>query len=119
MVATAERIDFVSNKVDFDPGGPGPSVSRLTVSFKVFRRGPAHVSGLIYTTDFWKTPLTELAAFQRFEEDFEVWRADVSAEGPIGQGAKFEYVIFCDDHRGVTEVRKIKMMERPSVSDAA
>ncbi len=79
MVATAERIDFVSHDVDFDPGGPGPSVSRLTVNFKVFRRGPAHVCGLIHTTDFWKTPDTQLAVFQRFEG---ILRCGV----PIGRG---------------------------------
>jgi hypothetical protein len=107
MVATAERIDFLSHDLDLDFGGPTPAVSRLTVNFRVVRAGPAHVCELIYTTNFWVTPLTDRAVFQRFEGDSEVWRAEVGASGPIGQPPHFEYVIFCDDHRGVTEVKRI------------
>ncbi len=118
MVATAERIDFTSHSVAFDPGSlgpiPQPSESTLTVDFRVFRRGPAHVSGLIFTTNFWRTPQVALAMFRQFDGDFEVWQAVVSEQGSgFNQRVNFEYVIFCDDHRGEREIR-IKAYPRGS-----
>jgi hypothetical protein len=103
MTASAERIDFVGH-VARNIANAGGQSSQLTVNFKVFRRGPAHVAGLTYTADFWATPKEALARFQRFEGDFEVWQAVVSAPG---NGVTFEYVIFCHDHRDVQNVRKI------------
>jgi|SRR5947209_16292170 len=103
MAATAERIDFVGHRAR-NIANQGGLSSELTVDFRVFRRGPAHVAGLIYTTDFWRTPHEALAAFQRFDGDFEVWQAKVTASG---NNASFEYVIFCNDHRDVQNVRKI------------
>ena len=112
MVATAERIDFISHNIVFEQGSPGPipiaGRSTLTVNFRVFRRGPAHVSGLIYTTNFWIRPQTALAQFQSFEGDNELWRAIViESSNAFNQRVSFEYVIFCDDHRGNSEVEKI------------
>jgi hypothetical protein len=107
MTASAETIDFTDHNVQFDPGGPDPSVSRLTVDFKVFRRGPTHVCGLIYTTNFWVDRLTSFARFQHFDGDFEIWQAETSASGPIGQRPTFEYLIFCYDHRDINTIRKI------------
>lgn len=112
MVASAERIDFTSHTINFEPGSPGPipisSRSTLTVHFRVFRRGPAHVCGLIYTISFWRLPKTALAEFQGFEGDNELWRAIVVENGSsFNQRVSFEYVIFCDDHRGNTEVKKL------------
>ena len=52
MTASAERIDFVSHTARNVAHAGGQS-SVLTVNFNVFRRGPAHVSGLSYTSDFW------------------------------------------------------------------
>jgi hypothetical protein len=46
-----------------------------------------------------------LALFKRFDGDFEVWQAVVSVNGHGMVG--FEYVIFCDDHRGEREIKKI------------
>jgi hypothetical protein len=82
MVASAERIDFISHDINFEPGNVGPtgtisSRSTLTVHFRVFRRGPSHVSGLIYTINFWRTPKTALAEFQGFQGDDELWQAIV------------------------------------------
>ena len=70
----------------------------------MFTRGPAHVAGLRYTTDFWKTPLTAIANFQRFEGSFEFWHAEAQAPG---NNVTFEYVIFCDDYRAVQNVKSI------------
>jgi hypothetical protein len=103
MAASAERIDFVGHSAK-NIANQGGLSSVLTVDFKVFRRGPAHVAGLIYTTDFWATPREALARFQRFEGDFEVWQAKNSV---AGNNASFEYVIFCNDHRDVQNVKKI------------
>lgn len=113
MVATAERIDFIRHSATFGGVTPPLSASTLTVDFRVFRRGPAHVCGLIYTTDngevdhrdFWVTREVALASFKQFEGDFEVWQAVVSVGGHGMVG--FEYVIFCDDHRGEREIKKI------------
>lgn len=112
MTASAERINFISHNIAFVQGSPGPfpfpSRSTLTVDFAVFRRGPAHVAGLLYTVSFWASRSTAYASFQRFENDLEIWRATVTENGPDAfQRASFEYVIFCDDHRGNNEVRKI------------
>lgn len=103
MVASADRIDFVGHSAE-NRADAGGLRSLLRVDFKVFRRGPAHVAGLRYTSDFWKTPQTAIASFQRFEGDFEVWHAE--AQAPANDVA-FEYVIFCDDFRGVQSVKSI------------
>ena len=103
MAATAERIDFVGHQAR-NIAHQGGLFSDLTVDFRVFRRGPAHVAGLIYTRDFWVTPVKQVARFQRFDGDFEVWQANVRV---AGNNASFEYVIFCHDHRDVQNVRKV------------
>jgi hypothetical protein len=49
-----------------------------------------------------------LAEFQGFEGDNELWRAIVVENGSsFNQRVSFEYVIFGDDHRGNTEVKKL------------
>lgn len=103
MAASAERIDFVDHTAKKFTTQGGNS-SSLTVNFKVFRRGPAHVAGLTFTTDFWVTPREAIAKFQRFEGDSEVWQATASVPG---HGVTFEYIIFCYDHRDVQNVRRI------------
>jgi hypothetical protein len=112
MVATAERIDFINHSIDFQQGSPGPrpfpSRSTLIVDFRVFRRGPAHVCGLIYTVNFWAQSKVAFAVFEGFQGDDELWRATVTESGPDDvRGASFEYVLFCDDHRGNNEVKKV------------
>lgn len=102
MARTATRIDFVDHSA-FTDVGPHGSPSVLTVDFRVFSRGPAHVAGITYTTDFWVTPVDQLARFQAFDGDFEVWQA--RAVGPTH--ASFEYVIFCKDFRGDPDVPEI------------
>ena len=103
MAASADRIDFVGNSAKNIANAGGQS-SLLKVDFRVFSRGPAHVAGLRYTTDFWKTPLTAIATFQRFEGNFEFWHAEAQAPG---NNVTFEYVIFCDDYRAVQNVKSI------------
>jgi hypothetical protein len=103
MAASAERIDFVGHSAR-NIANVGGQSSELTVNFRVFRRGPAHVAGLIYTSDFWITPREAIAKFQTFSGEFEVWQAKVVVGG---HNASFEYVIFCNDHRDVQNVRKI------------
>lgn len=103
MVATAEFIQFDNHQATSNVTQGGES-STLVVNFRVFQRGPAHVSGLIYTVDFWRTPQTVLAAFQRFDGDFEVWQATAR----VGfTDASWEYVIFCDDHRDIQNIKKV------------
>lgn len=101
---TALRIDFVHHTAvgDVNEGGP---FSRLTVNFRVFSRGPAHVAGITYTTDFWMTPVDALARFQAFDGGFEVWQAQVTVPG--SDSFSFEYVIFCKDFRGDEDVPEI------------
>lgn len=101
---TALRIDFVSHTAvgDVNEGGP---FSQLTVNFRVFGRGPTHVAGIMYTTDFWVTPVDTLARFQTFDGDFEVWQAQVTVPG--SDSFPFEYVIFCKDFRGDEDVPEI------------
>ena len=103
MAASAERIDFVAHSAR-NIANQGGFSAVLTVDFRVFRKGPAHVAGMIYTRDFWATPLTAVGTFQRFEGDFEIWRAQASV---AGNNVDFEYVIFCDDYRDAQNVRKI------------
>lgn len=71
-------------------------------------RFPAHVAGPVWTADFWANPQTTVARFQGFGTDagggFENWLATVDVPG---LDAQFEYVIFCDDYRGVQEVPRI------------
>jgi hypothetical protein len=100
---SAERIDFVGHNAR-NINNQGGSSSSLTVDLRVFKRGPAHVVGLIYTTNFWKTRNEQLAEFQRFEGDFEVWQAKVNTPG---NNTSFEYVIFCEDYRDFQNVKKI------------
>jgi hypothetical protein len=100
---SARSIQFISDRAKntFDQGGERTA---LTVDFRVFKRGPAHVAGIIFSPDFWGSRNEALATFQRFEGDFEVWKAVVSVRG---LNAKIEYVIFCDDFRGIDTVPRL------------
>jgi hypothetical protein len=101
---TAQRIDFVDHTAvgEINQGG---RFSTLTVDFRVFSQGPAHVAGITYTADFWATPVDALARFQAFDGDFEVWQARVTVPG--SESFSFEYVIFCKDFRGDDDVPEI------------
>lgn len=103
MAASAQRIDFVSDSAT-NIANQGGLSSLLTVNFRVFSRGPSHVAGLSYTTDFWVTPREAIARFQGFAGDFEIWQAQASA---AGNGVTFEYIIFCRDNRDFQNVRQI------------
>lgn len=113
MAASAERIDFVDYSiVSFEQRRLGPSPfnshSILVVNFGIFRRGPTHVAGLLYTTKFWAERKTVFASFKGFQGELELWRASVREEGPSAyESASFGYIIFCDDHRDINAVRKI------------
>ena len=103
MSATAERIDFIGHRAR-NIANLGGLSSELVVDFKVFRRGPAHVAGITFTSDFWATPHEALARFQHFDADSEVWQVAVSVGG---NNASFEYIIFCRDHRDIQNVRNV------------
>jgi hypothetical protein len=78
---SATSIQFISDRAKntFDQGGERTA---LTVDFRVFKRGPAHVAGIIFSPDFWGSRNEALATFQRFEGDFEVWKTVVSGARP-------------------------------------
>jgi hypothetical protein len=100
---TATAIDFISHSATnlADAGGQR---TKLTVDFAVRNQGPAHVAGITYTSDFWRTPREQLATFQRFEGNREIWHLEAVVGG---NDAGFEYVIFCRDYRGVGGVAEI------------
>jgi hypothetical protein len=100
---SATSIQFISDSArnTFNQGGQSTA---LTVNFRTFKRGPAHVAGIIYSDNFWGSRQEGLAVFQRFEGDFEIWKADVSVPR---SNRTFEYVIFCDDFRGVDTVPRL------------
>ncbi len=104
---TAQRIAF-SDQTATNVADMGGERSRLQTQFRVYNNGPAHVAGLVWTADFWANPQTTLARFQSFGNDagggFENWLAVVEVPG---LDVSFEYVIFCDDYRGVQEVPRI------------
>jgi hypothetical protein len=99
--ATSIQLINERAKNTFNQGGQS---SVLTVDFRVSNKGPAHVAGIIFSPDFWGSRKEGIGTFQRFEGDSEVWQAAVSAPG---FNVKFEYVIFCDDFRGVNTVPRI------------
>ena len=104
MAATAQRITVTSYLAVNQAENLGHYVAQLTVNFKVESRGPAHVAGLIFTTDAWKTTAVQHATFINFDGHLEVWQA--IANGPA-LGVTFEFTVFGDDHRDVNNVRRI------------
>lgn len=100
---SAFTIQFTGHSAQ-NLAGLGGNRSKLTVTFKVFNQGPAHVAGLIATADFWRTTVDVRAVFQRFEGGGEVWQAELTVPN---NNVAFEYVIYCDDYRGATTVPRI------------
>jgi hypothetical protein len=100
---SAFSVDFLGHSAT-NLAGLGGESTRLTVNFAVRNKGPAHVAGITYTSDFWGTPREGLARFQHFDGDREIWRAEVSVPG---LGASYEYVIFCRDYRDIDNVAQI------------
>jgi len=103
MAATAQFIEF-DNHEAINIASAGGFSTKLVTNFRVFSRGPAHVAGLIFTTNFWVTTGIATAKFQFFSGNFEVWQAIAVVPG---NNVTFEYVIFCDDHRDNQNVKKI------------
>jgi hypothetical protein len=52
---SATSIQFLGHSAT-NIAGQGGESTRLTVNFAVLGQGPAHVAGVIYTSDFWITP---------------------------------------------------------------
>jgi hypothetical protein len=100
---SAISIDFLGHSAT-NVANQGGQSTRLTVDFAVRNKGPAHVAGVTYTSDFWATPHEGLARFQHFDGDREIWRAEVSV---AGLNASFEYVIFCRDYRDINNVAQV------------
>ena len=99
---SATSIQFISDRAQKISGSGGDRI-QLTVDFRVFKKGPAHMAGIMYSPNFWGSRQEALASFQRFEGDSEVWRTIVTVPGHN----QIEYVIFCDDFRGVDTVPRI------------
>jgi hypothetical protein len=95
---------FSITGVTFSADPVAPGTVELSVNFQVFNNGPSHVTGLVVTTDFWRTSQIVSAAFQGFGAGFEFWRAGFSVPGPP---VTFEFVIFCDDFGGDNFVPRI------------
>src|SRR3954447_4776816 len=100
---TAQRIDFVGHDAR-NVADQGGLRTVLTVNFRVVSRGPAHVAGVIFTTDFWATTGEAKARFHRFEGNDTGWQVVVTVPG---NNVSFEYVIFCDDFRGNNTVPRV------------
>ena len=100
---SAESITLLNHSAVNDNGIQGMN-SVLTVNFSVFRKGPAHVAGIIYTTDGWASTGVAPATFQRFDGDSEVWQTVVRVGG---NNVTFQYVIWCDAYAGVFGVPRI------------
>jgi hypothetical protein len=80
------------------------NVVLLRVRFRIQSNGPAHVAGLIVTTNFWATSHTVSAVFESSGPGFESWKAEISTKGPP---VIFEFVVFCDDFGGQNIVPRI------------
>jgi hypothetical protein len=101
---SAQQITFLSHTAVNDDGIQGTNAI-LTVNFQVYRKGPAHMAGIIFTTDGWATASTAMAQFQSFGPgDVENWKASVTVGG---NNVRFQYVIFCDDFAGLNQVPRI------------
>jgi hypothetical protein len=100
---SAQSITLLSHSARNEAGIQGLH-SALTVNFSVFRKGPAHVAGLIYTTDGWISTGEQPARFQSFSGDTENWQVVVRVGG---NNVTFQYVIFCDDFAGVNAVPRV------------
>ena len=95
---------FNITNVRFSADPIEPGIVALSVNFQVFNNGPSHVTGLVVTTDFWKTSQIVGGVFQGFGAGFEFWQANFSVPGPP---VTFEFVIFCDDFGGDNVVPRI------------
>jgi len=82
----------------------GGQSSQLTVFFHVFRRGFAHVAGIILSTNGWGSRQEVPARFDHFEGDIEVWKTTFSVGGT---GATFAFVCWCEDYADIDNIRKI------------
>lgn len=100
---SAESITLIHQFAKNEDGDQGTNAV-LTVIFSVFQKGPAHVAGIIYTTNGWASATVAPAVFQNFSGDVEVWQAVVSVGG---KNVAFQYVIWCDDYAGVNAVVRI------------
>lgn len=74
-MTSATSIQFISDRAQ-SHGGLGGDRTQLTVNFRVFKRGPAHVAGIIYSANFWASRNEAQASFQRFDGDSEVWNTN-------------------------------------------
>jgi hypothetical protein len=99
---SAISIQFISDRAQKNAGLGGERIA-LTVNFRILKLGPAHVAGIVFSSDFWASRHEALASFQHFEGDSELWQTAVTVPGFHA----IEYVIFCDDFRGVDTVPRI------------
>jgi hypothetical protein len=95
---------FSISDVEYSAGLATSNLASLEVRFRVQSNGPAHVAGLIVTTDFWATSHTVPAFYQGAGPGFELWSAEFRTSGPP---VTFEFVIYCDDFGGQNIVPRI------------
>ena len=96
---------FFINNVSPTIATPVSGLVSVTVDFQIHNNGPAHVAGLVFTTDDWKTTQVVPAVFQGFGQGFEFWSA--SPPDFAGPPATFDFVVFCDDFSGGDQVPRI------------
>lgn len=82
-------------------GGYGGNSSALTVQFWLRNTGPSHVAGIRYTTDGWANWSNANARYLLTSGVWELWEAKVSVPG---NGRRFEYVCWANDHRGMDTI---------------
>lgn len=111
----------------FYPGGPGGSYgvdlhTQLNVDYYVYKVGEGHVTGIIYTTDGWKTTHETVGRWvynskngtpnsKYIHGPYEHWNAYVSIYKRHNwvysidpHEVNFEYVIYCTDYKGVKTI---------------
>jgi hypothetical protein len=96
---------FFIQDVTFGISTPVSNFVNLTVDFQIHNSGPAHVAGLVWTIDGWKTSHVEDAVFEALGQGFEFWRAVVGFTS--NDVPAFEFVVFCDDFGGGDQVPRI------------
>lgn len=103
MAVSVVSISSVSYRAQnqYDAGGQR---STLTVSFRVYRRGYAHVAGIVVSTNGWGTRIEVTGRWDRNEGDYEVWTASHTVQG---LDARFAFVCWCEDYADVDNVKKI------------
>ncbi|MBN1170678.1 MAG: hypothetical protein JXA67_00720, partial [Micromonosporaceae bacterium] len=113
MTASVKAIEAVRHECtkgwDETPTAGRHPYTELMVEFEVKDPGPAHVCGIHYTTDMWKTREVAYAECVLLDGPngpggVEKWAAHVNLEF---QADLLEFAVFCYDYRDGDHVREI------------